>query len=89
MHVDVAASDERIRTYLNEHLVHVSQYPAITEVMFEVRDRNVRLFGTVPHCAMKHWIEETALACPEVRHVENHLSVALTAPWPAPEAVSR
>ena len=89
MNVDVAVCDERIRTYLNEHLVHVSQYPAITEVMFEIKDGNVRLFGTVPHRAMKHWIEETALACPEVRHVENHLSVALTAPWPNTEAVSR
>ena len=38
MNVDVAACDERIRTYLNEHLVHVSQYPAITEVMFEIKD---------------------------------------------------
>jgi len=38
---------------------------------------------------MKQWIEETALDCPEVRHVENHLSVALTAPWPNTEAVSR
>jgi osmotically-inducible protein OsmY len=76
------ASDERIRKYLSEHLIHASRYPALLDVMFEVKDGSVTLSGTVPHSVMKHSIEETAAACPGVTHVENDLQVALTAPWP-------
>ena len=76
--------DEQIRTYLRQHLVHTSHYPALLDVAFEVRDGNVTLSGTVPHRGVKHSLEDTAAACPGVRHVENKLNVALTAPWPDP-----
>jgi osmotically-inducible protein OsmY len=76
------ASDERIRKYLIDHLAHASRYPALVDVMFEVKDGSVTLFGTVPHRMMKQSIEETAASCPGVTHVQNKLNVALTAPWP-------
>jgi osmotically-inducible protein OsmY len=76
------ASDERIRKYLTEHLIHASRYPALLDVMFEVNGGSVSLSGTVPHSVMKQSIEETAAGCPGVTHVENNLQVALVAPWP-------
>ena len=76
------ASDEQIRKYLTEDLVHASRYPALLDVMFEVKDGSVTLSGTVPHSVMKQSIEETAAGCPGVTHVENNLQVALIAPWP-------
>lgn len=75
-------SDERIRKYLTEHLVHASRYPALLDVMFEVKNGRVTLSGSVPHRVMKQSIEETAAGCPGVTRVENNLQVALTAPWP-------
>jgi len=74
-------SDEQIRTYLHQHLVHASHYPGLSDVMFEVRDGVVTLSGTVPHRGVKQSLEDTATACPGVRRVENKLHVALTAPW--------
>jgi PAS domain S-box-containing protein len=82
------SSDEQIRTYLRQHLVHASHYPALLDVTFEVRDGSVTLSGSVPHRGVKHSLEETAATCPGVRHVENKLNVALTAPWPDPLALS-
>jgi osmotically-inducible protein OsmY len=76
------ASDERIRKYLVAHLAHALRYPALADVMFEVKNGSVTLSGTVPHRVMKHSIEETAASCPGVTHIENKLNVALTAPWP-------
>ncbi len=78
------SSDEQIRKYLNEHLVHASRHPALLDVIFEVKDGNVTLSGTVPHSVMKQAIEETAAGCPGVTHVENNLQVALIAAWPEP-----
>ena len=54
------ASDERIRKYLIEHLAQALRYPALVDVMFEVKDGSVTVSGTVPHRVMKHSIEETA-----------------------------
>ena len=76
------AGDERIRTYLSEHLVHASRYPALLDVTFEVKDGSVTLFGMVPHSVMKHSIAETAASCPGVTNVENRLQVSQVAPWP-------
>jgi len=82
-----ANSDERIRTYLREHLVRALHYPALIDVRFEVRDGHVTLSGTVPHSVMKHQIEDTAWCCAGVKHVDNNLNVALTAPWPTSAAL--
>lgn len=76
------ARDEHIRKYLDEHLVHAARYPALLDVIVEVKGGVVTLSGTVPHRVMKQSVEELAAACPGVRGVENHLNVALTAPWP-------
>lgn len=76
------ASDERIRKYLAKHLIHASRYPALLDVMFEVKDGSVTLSGTVPHGVMKQSIEETAASCAGVTRVENRLQVAQVAPWP-------
>jgi PAS domain S-box-containing protein len=77
-----APSDESIRQYLHEHLVHASRFPALVHVMFDVRDGDVTLSGTVPHRVMKQSLEKTAAECPGVRHVDNRLNIAITAPWP-------
>ena len=77
-----AASDERIRKYLTDHLVHDARYPALLNVMFEVKDGSVTLSGTVPHRVMRQSIEEMTARCPGATRVENNLRVALTAPWP-------
>jgi osmotically-inducible protein OsmY len=82
-----ANSDERIRTYLREHLVRAWHYPALTDVRFEVEDGRVTLSGTVPHRVMKQQIEDTAWSCADVKRVENNLNVALTAPWPTSAAL--
>jgi osmotically-inducible protein OsmY len=82
-------SDERIQRYLREHLVHASHYPGLIDVMFEVKDGHVTLSGTVPHRVMKQSIEATTASCPGVKHVENNLNVALTAPWPDFKGVPR
>jgi osmotically-inducible protein OsmY len=76
------ASDERIRKYLTDHVAHASRYPALLDVMFDVKDGSVTLSGTVPHGVMKHSIEETAAGCPGVTRVENRLQVAQVAAWP-------
>jgi len=76
------ASDERIRRYLHEHLVHSTHYPALFDVTLEVAHGDVTLLGTVPHRVMKRAIADLAAGCPGVRHVKNKLNVALTAPWP-------
>ena len=62
--------------------MHDSRYPALLDVMFEVKDGSVTLSGTVPHRVLKQSIEEMAAGCPGVTRVENNLRVALTAPWP-------
>jgi osmotically-inducible protein OsmY len=82
-----AKSDERIRTYLSQHLVRGLHYPALIDVRFEVEDGRVTLSGTVPHRVMKQQIEDTARSCADVKHVENNLNVALTAPWPTDAAL--
>ena len=82
-----ASSDERIRTYLREHLVRALHYPALIDVIFEVRDGDVTLSGTVPHRVMKERIEDTARHCEGVKHVKNNLNVALTASWPTDAAL--
>ncbi len=74
--------DDHIRKYLSEHLVHASRFSEVVDIMFQVSDGVVTLSGTVPHRGMKQSIEATAAACGGVRRVENHLAVALTAPWP-------
>ena len=86
---NVDPRDERIRRYLIEHLAHASHYPALIDVMFEVKDGRVTLSGSVPHRVMTQSIEDTAASCPGVKHVENNLNVALTAPWPDLNGVPR
>ena len=76
------SGDEEIRKYLTEHVVHAARYPALLDVMFQVKDGSVTVTGTVPHRVMRQSIAEMAAGCPGVTHVQNDLNVALTAPWP-------
>ena len=74
-------SDERIREDIYEHLPH-PHFNGTFEISVEVKGGHVTLFGSVPHRAMKHWIEDMAAATPGVSDVDNRLTVPLTAPWP-------
>jgi osmotically-inducible protein OsmY len=74
-------SDEQIRENVEAHLQHASQRFA-SDVMVEVNGGYVTLIGEVPHSVMKQQIGDMAASCPGVRHVDNKLTVPLTAPWP-------
>jgi osmotically-inducible protein OsmY len=74
-------SDERIYEDVCERLrraLHVD----LREVIVEVKDGTVSLYGSVPHRQMKHWIEDLAADTPGVKDVENKLDVALVAGFP-------
>lgn len=83
----IQRTDQRIREDICDHLTR-TQHIDPSDVMVEVKDGIVRLLGTVPHRAMKHWIEDIAAETSGVKDVENKLNVAIVGLAPADEAAS-
>lgn len=81
-------NDQRIREDVCDRLTNADRIDA-SEVMVEVKDGVVTLLGTVPHRAMKHWIEDIAAETSGVKDVENKLNVALVGLAPADKAASK
>ena len=75
-------SDERIKDEIYDRLVREPRIDA-SEVTIEVEGGIARLYGSVAHRQMKHWIEDIVADCHGVSDVENKLTVSIAAASPA------
>ena len=75
-------SDERIKDEIYERLTREQRIDA-SDVTIEVEGGTARLYGSVAHRQMMHWIEDIAADCHGVNDVENKLTVSLAAASPA------
>ena len=80
-------SDDRIHEEIHDAIANDSRIDA-GDVVLEVKDGKVTLYGSVAHRQMKHWIEDIAADCYGVSDVENKLTVSLAAASPADRAAS-
>jgi hypothetical protein len=79
--------DERIKDEIWEALSRDRRIDP-SDIVVEVQDGKVTLYGSVAHRQMKHWIEDIAANMHGVSEVENKLTVAIAAAPPADRRMS-